>query len=232
MGKKIEEEDGDERRPGESPYGGEGLAERGWEAAAARAMEYARDPAGYRSWATRNGFSRASLSDINVSPPAKGSPPGGVIPTTLKPLPSGRTPNPASTITKREWGDKPPDEPSTPTPTVRVPTVRVPNPTVSVHTPTVPVPSPTVSVHTPTVSVPNPTVRVPTVRVPTPTVSTPAPTVTVPSGRTPNPATTITKREWGDQPPGGVRIDVESKPQTDERLDRNEVLKLLRKPGS
>ena len=53
----------------------------------------------------------------------------------------------------------------------------------------------------------------------------------VPSGHSVNPTSTITSRDWGDKAPGGVRLDVESKGHA-EQLDRDEVLKLLRKPGS
>ena len=137
-------------------------------------------------------------------------------PTTLKPsVPSVRTP---TTF-----------EPSVPS--IRTPTVLDPS-VPSIRTPTVLDPS-VPSVRTPTVKVTVPSVRTPVTPNPSvPSVRTPTTLNPIPSGRTPNPASTITSREWGDQPPGGVRIDVESKPQTDERLDRNEVLKLLRKPGS
>ena len=106
-----------------------------------------------------------------------------------------------------------------PTPTVLTPTVNVPTPTV--NDPTVRVPSPTVrvpEVRTPTVEPPTtPTVRAPEVQTPTITTTTPqtrSPTVNAPTpGRV-----------------GGIRPDVRSQGRTQD-LDRDDVLKILRKPG-
>ena len=52
-------------RPGETPPGGEGLTERGWENAAARARQHADDPNGYSSWLAGNRLGRTSISDID-----------------------------------------------------------------------------------------------------------------------------------------------------------------------
>jgi hypothetical protein len=170
-----------------------------------------------------------------------GCPDDAAVPPAPKPALEVTTPTP-TLFTDPEPGPSPaaPTDPRVTVPSIRTPTVKVTVPTV--RTPTVKVTVPTV--RTPTVKVTVPTVRTPTVKVTVPSVRTPttpnpsAPSVhtpatlnPIPSGRTPNPASTITSREWGDQPPGGVRIDVKPEGET-EQLDRNEVLKLLRKPGS
>jgi hypothetical protein len=146
-----------------------------------------------------------------------GCPEDAAVPAAPKPALEVATPSP-TLFTDPEPGPSPaaPTDPRVTVPSIRTPTVKVTVPTV----------------RTPTVKVTVPSVRTPTTPNPSaPSVRTPATLNPIPSGRTPNPASTITSREWGDQPPGGVRIDVKPEGET-EQLDRNEVLKLLRKPGS
>jgi hypothetical protein len=203
--KKYASEEGEDRDPGVSPYGGEGLTELGWERAAARARDYARDPDRYYLEARRR------VVHFGCSLP----PCGGKF-VKLVPAPRARP----STIT----GLGAPTTPKAPAPVVTAPHVpKAPTPVIT--PPHVPKGAPPV-VAAPAPKVPPSTITTPAPKVPTPAVAAPPST---PRTHTPTVGTVHTPSTITGPAPGGIRVDVVPTPSTgagDLSEVRKDVLRL------